>query len=404
MDHQISKAGRKRDFRKPLTLAIAFVAMSTFGFYCPIGLSVPGYLELHEAGVDKYLGEFVPASSVDAGDGWTEHTFDTDGGNGPICVAGTPFSAFSRERDPEKVMVFLQGGGACWQDFYFCNVLTDSAPPTASPLASGVWVDSFDTGTEVIENPFADFSVVYASYCDGSVFNGDNAVVDPNFPFGPVRFHRGLRNLSATVDLAKDLFPDAKKVLVTGSSAGGVGAAGLAPFLARFAWGPFIDLTVLNDAGPVATNLDETAAIQAREADWQFGQFYPESCTDCDPEGQPTALIEWRLREDRTIREGFYSTDGDETDRFFLNIPTQEEYRDLIVTEHGLLNDAAPLRYKRFIRSGDDEHTALQLPTFYLGEANGKPLYEWADRMVNTPYPFNIFLWKDIVEDFVPIP
>jgi hypothetical protein len=105
---------------------------------------------------------------------------------------------------------------------------------------------------------------VYLPYCDGSVFSGDNDVVDANFPFGPVRFHRGLRNLTAGMDLAKDTFPHAHRILVAGSSAGGVGAAGFAPFLARFLYGNFVKLFVFNDAGPVAVNLNEAAAIQTR--------------------------------------------------------------------------------------------------------------------------------------------
>jgi hypothetical protein len=380
---------------------MVFVGLSALGTGCPFGLSLQALLELQDAGVNKYIGQFTPALSEDVGGGWTKHTFDTDGGNGPICIAGTPLTAFTRPADPKKVMIFLQGGGACWQDFYFCSILADSDPPTASPFASGIWVDSFDTGTEVIENPLADWSVVYVSYCDGSVFSGDNDVVDANFPFGPVRFHRGLRNMTAAVDLAADTFPKARQILLAGSSAGGVGVAGFTPFITRFVYGNFVRLSVFNDAGPIAINLDETTAIQARANDWQFGQFYPASCTECDDEGQATASVAWRLDNDRGIRESFYETDGDATNRFFLNVPTQEQYREIIVTEHGALHDAHPFRYKQFIRSGDDEHTALQLPTFYLGEANGVPLYEWTDQFVNKPFGFG---WVDIVEDFVPIP
>jgi hypothetical protein len=383
-------------------LGLALTAVALMGNQCPLGLNEQARQELIDSGATKYLGQFTPAISEDIGDGWVKHTYDTDGGNGPICIAGTPFTVFTKAQNPSKLMIFEQGGGACWQDFYFCNILADANPPPLAGPVSGIWVDSFDTGTEVIPNPIGDWSVVYVPYCDGSVFIGDNDVVDANFPFGPVRFHRGLRNASAAMDLARAEFPTARRVLLAGSSAGGVGVASISPFLARFLFGNVIRLQVFNDAGPVAINLDEVAAIQARAADWQFGQFYPASCTECDDEGQATALIDWRLANDSTIQEAFYSTDGDATDRFFLNIPTQEEYRELIVTEHGLLNESYPNRYRRFIRSGDDEHTALQLPTFYLGEANGTPLYEWTDGFVNKSAKAP--LWVDIVEDFVPIP
>ena len=42
------------------------------------GLNRKAKRELHAAGVDKYLGEFVPAVSMPVGDGWIKHTFDPD--------------------------------------------------------------------------------------------------------------------------------------------------------------------------------------------------------------------------------------------------------------------------------------------------------------------------------------
>jgi len=71
----------------------------------------------------------------------------------------------------------------------------------------------------------------------------------------------------------------------------------------------------------------------------------------------------------------------------------------LILTQHDPLNAAFPHRYKRFIVSGDDSHTALQSPLFYAQEADGVPLNEWTqDFLRGTPH------WVDIVEDFVPLP
>ena len=87
------------------------------------------------------------------------------------------------------------------------------------------------------------------------------------------------------------------------------------------------------------------------------------------------------------------------TNRFFLSVPTQAQYRALILSTHGELNADYPDRYKRFIVSGDDSHTALQRPLFYSQDANGVFLNEWTDDFL-IPRPF----WVDIVEDFVPIP
>ena len=54
------------------------------------GLNTAAQSELSAAGVDKYLGEFTPTSGEDVGGGWTRHTFDTEGGDGPICIEGDP--------------------------------------------------------------------------------------------------------------------------------------------------------------------------------------------------------------------------------------------------------------------------------------------------------------------------
>jgi hypothetical protein len=382
-------------------LGLLLVGALALGSQCPLGLTPQAIQELRDANVDKYLGAFTPVASEDVGDGWTKHSFDPAGGSGPICIAGTSFSAFTRAGNPAKLLIMLQGGGACWQDFYSCNVRAEDQAAPRPPFG----IFDFDSP----DNPFADYSIVYVPYCDGSVFVGDNDVFDPAFgaaigvPEVVIRFHRGLRNLSAAIDLAKATFPFPGKITVAGSSAGGVGAAAFAPFLARLRFGSWPDLTVFNDAGPVAINLDETADIQARAADWQFGGFYPASCTECDDEGQSTAIIAWRLDNDRTIREAFYETDADFTNRFFLNllppVGSQADYRSLIVTEHGALHDAHPTRYKRFIVSGDTSHTALQSPLFYSQDANGVLLNEWTgDFLVHSP------LWVDIVEDLIPAP
>jgi hypothetical protein len=185
---------------------------------------------------------------------------------------------------------------------------------------------------------------------------------------------------------------------VAGSSAGGVGIAGFAPFLVRFNYGNHIKLTVYNDAGPVTVNLAATADIAKRDADWQFAQFYPESCSDCDAFGQATAIIDWRLDNDGAIREAFYETDSDLTNRFFLGLlGDQPAFRNLVVTEHGLLNSAYPDRYKRFIVAGDSSHTALQSPLFYTQDANGVLLSDWAtDFLSDEPG------WIDVVEAAAP--
>ncbi len=367
------------------------------------GLSHQAVRELRDAGVDTYLDDFEPFASFDVGDGWTKHTFDPDfgptGPEGPVCIAGTAYSVFTRKGKKNKLLIFEQGGGACWQDFYNCNVLSEAQEPPGP--REGIF--DFDSK----DNPFADHSIVYMPYCDGSVFTGDNDVFDPAFgaaigvPDAIFRFHRGLRNQSAGMNLARKMFPKAKRITVAGSSAGGVGAAGFAPFLVRLLYGNKVDLTVFNDAGPITTNLDDGAAIAARAADWDFGKFYPESCTDCDDMGDSTSILRWRLDNDSTIREAFYETDNDLTNRFFLNLLADPfGFYNLVVSGHGVINAEHPRRYRRFIVSGDDSHTALQSSLFYSQDSNGIILNEWTKHFLKD----HKRKWVDTVEDFVFVP
>jgi len=407
------------------------------------GLNRAAARELRNAGVNKYLGT---SQWTDTDHGvWTEHLFDAnyvpDGDyplgvrpDGPVCIAGSDYSVFTRKGNPKKLLIFLQGGGACWQGFYNCNVLSEAQ----SPPEEGPFPGVFDPTSP--DNPFADYSVVYMPYCDGSAFGGDNDVNDADFGFAPTRHHRGLRNVSAGMDVAKDTFPRAKQITVMGHSAGGVGVAAFTPFLARFTFGNKTRLTVYNDAGPIAVNLGvgsppgngsfpfgcfdiSCLSVVARAFDWQFQQFYPQSCMDdgrCNAFGQQTGIIDWRLDNDSTIREGFYETDSDRTNRFFAQgdgtLMDPLAYRALILAEHGALNAAYPRRYKRFIVSGDDTHGAVQTtaPTpnfllpqpylFYEQEANGTRLSKWATEMVRIGQRRSKFGWKDIVEDYVPVP
>ena len=399
------------------------------------GLNADAMSELRDAGVDKYLGSSQSFASEHGV--WTKHDFNPNyvpdatyptgaRPDGPVCIAGTPYSVFTRQGDPKKLLIFLQGGGACWQNFTNCNILAEAQ----SPPADGPFPGVFDS--TMPDNPFADYSVVYMPYCDGSTFGGDNDVNDLAFRFGPTRHHRGLRNASAGMDVARDTFPRAKQITVMGHSAGGVGAAAFAPFLTRFAFGNNTKLTVYNDAGPIAVKLGTPPgaggpdipwlSVYARQNDWQFQQFYPQSCIDdgrCNAFGQQTGIIDWRLENDSTIREGFYETDSDATNRFFAqgdgSLMDPEEYRNLILTEHGALNEAYPRRYKRFIVSGDDTHGAVQVTadtpnfpypqpfSFYTREANGTHLTRWAAELVRIGQRQSKFGWKDIVEDYVPV-
>jgi hypothetical protein len=387
---------RYRPLKHVAILGLAFASISLMGVKCELGLKPSAFIELHNSNVDKYVGDFTPSSSVPAAGGWVKHTFDTAAGDGPLCIDGSPFTVFTRARNPFKLVIYLNGGGACWQNFYFCSTAASADPP--GPV--GIFGDSFDPGTGAIPNPLADYSMMYVSYCDGSVFTGDNTLADPSFTAGGgTRHHRGLRNLTAAMDLARAEFPFVSRAVVSGSSAGGFGVAAYAPFVFRFVFGNLPRLLVLNDSGPAVANLSQTTVIQTRANDWQNTQFIPASCTDCTLANQPAELIEWLFENDVNVRESLYTTDADSTIRFFLSIPTQEGYRSLLLNTHDPIVAEFPDRYRRYIRSGSNVHTILGGSLFYTAEIDGVPFHLWVRDFVNQGP-----LWVDTVQALIPSP
>ena len=81
------------------------------------------------------------------------------------CADGSEFSFWSREGDPEKVVLFFQGGGACFTA-EMCS-FTDGTY-TVQADGSQVTLGSagvFDAANEA--NPFRDYSFVFVPYCTG---------------------------------------------------------------------------------------------------------------------------------------------------------------------------------------------------------------------------------------------
>lgn len=134
----------------------------------------------------------------------------------------------------DKLLVYFQGGGACWDG--------------ASCAARGEFASQFDVSAdEAAEytdgifawdnpaNPLADFNTVFVSYCSGDVFTGD-AEVSYTEPEALTVYHYGYRNASAVLEWTFANAPAPSQVVVAGSSAGGYGATVYAaPIMAQYA-------------------------------------------------------------------------------------------------------------------------------------------------------------------------
>ena len=306
-----------------------------------------------DSGLTRYLGAALPSATATY-EGVTTFTFDPS--TGPVCMRGGAYRASVREGASDDLLIFLQGGGACWSDF--CLAVT--AAPEGIP--------AMDALRTTPQSPLRDFDVLYLPYCDGSLFAGD-ATVDENGDGAPDRIHHGLQNLSAALSAGYRRFPRPRRVVLAGSSGGGFGTI-LAAFLVRYVY-PGVPLLVINDAGVGVARTGDTAFL-GRLLD-QFGarRFIPADCADCTRDGHITGLVRYLLDHDPQVRVAAISSwyDFVISDLFLQTTPTL--FRDALARETGAIHAAHPTRYARFFYDGSAHTTLLGDPTGIIGSNLG---------------------------------
>jgi hypothetical protein len=162
----------------------------------------------------------------------------------PTCIKDTPYSFFVKRGTVNKLLMYYQGGGACWEQLTCsipvcdANVKTDAGSGTDNPNFGG---NGFADQSNP-NNPFKDWNVVFISYCSCDIHFGDAAQDYPTHIE-----HRGFQNSRAVEKWAREHFLNPDQIFVTGSSAGAYGAWFHAPLLHE-TW-PASDFQVLADAG-----------------------------------------------------------------------------------------------------------------------------------------------------------
>lgn len=307
------------------------------------------YDELVDKGATRYLGrDFDRTSEIDE-EGVVTWTYEASA-DGPTCLRDTPYRVSVRDLGSPNLVVFLQGGGACWDDFCFA---IENAPAGIPPL------DVLDPKLAI--NPYRDWNVVYLPYCDGSLFAGD-ADIDEDGDGAPDRFQRGIQNLSAAFDLAYEQFPEPSSVALIGASGGAFGTIPSA-ILAREVWAE-VPLDVVNDSGVGVVKDGEPFFIGDLLDEWNARSFIPDSCEGCLNNGHLVPLVGWQLERDSKLRSAVFSSYDDYIiSTLFLGLGPGE-FKAALLRETGAVADAYPDRYVRFLVEGD-LHTAI------IGDVSG---------------------------------
>ena len=150
-------------------------------------------------------------------------------GGRTLCGRGGPFAFWARLASPERLLVYLEGGGFCW-DYRSClptaSLFKDHVTDKENPGLRGAGVlDVTDH-----RNPFHDWSVLYVPSCTGDLYAGDSTRTYRSADGRTLTVHhRGHANVSAALDWIFQRVPRPHRVVVAGCSAGSVGSILHAP-------------------------------------------------------------------------------------------------------------------------------------------------------------------------------
>ena len=93
------------------TLSLGACSNGGNDFFIDGGQTEVPFQELVDQGVTRYLDLYSPSSTSQSGN-VISHQFGA--GDGPLCLTGKPYTMATRDEGSEDLMIFLQGGGACW--------------------------------------------------------------------------------------------------------------------------------------------------------------------------------------------------------------------------------------------------------------------------------------------------
>jgi len=299
-------------------------------------------------------------------------------GGEAICSDGSPYRFFVREGDPEKLMFYLEGGGACW-DGATCDA--DLRPSYQVNLANtdparAHGVLAFDQPA----NPFADYTVVYAPYCSGDVHLGDAEqhyqapAIDGHEAHQIHIRHRGLANATTALDWTYNHVFAPAQIFVTGSSAGSIPSPFYAVLLAEQY--PAADVVQLGDASGgyrgfanfspydiwhtdrVVSGLDYVRGIPADE--FSFHHLYIGAA-----------------QRNPAIRYASYDNAEDDVQKQFLALGGTPAAELKPLLEQNLTEIGQAIPDFRYYVAGGTMHTILLRPEVYSYEVNGTRFVDW---------------------------
>lgn len=303
----------------------------------------------------------------------------------PTC-SGAPgadpaYAFFARRGAVNRLVVYFDGGGACWDDvtcavprlangrgegdgFYKAEMIESDEPGRMSGI--------FDLDNP--RNPVRDWSFVFVPYCTGDVHSGSNTAryVDPDTGEPYQIAHRGADNFRAVLAWMSENFTAPEQILVAGSSAGAYGAAThFGRIRAAF---PNGRAAMLGDAGQGVTTPD---FLERRNGNWRYD--LPEAVfgrnAELTTDDDVVALLAAHFPNDRFAQ---YTTAQDRTQIAFYALMGASNachaWTESMAADLGRRQSLG--NFRAYLAQGQS-HTILRSPLMYQETSGGAPFAEW---------------------------
>ena len=314
------------------------------------------------------------------------------------CSDGSPYSFFVRQGDPNKLLVYFQGGGACW--------FRQNCDPQMSPSYS-IQVGNIDTANFGIfnldnpDNPFKDHTTVFAPYCTADVHMGASDTVYPPVEEGQTDLvirHQGRANVEAVLQWTYEHVPSPQSIFVTGSSAGAIPS----PLYTALIADHYVNARIaqLGDGagGYRRTNNDSRPDEQWGTFDFitqeqGFANLRPETMTY-----ESLYIAAAQAHPDITFAE--YDAAEDAVQKRFLSMSGQKD----VALQQAIEANHADIRrevgnFSSYI-AGGDSHTILGRPEFYTLASNGVAIRDWVAALANFETVENVTCAPCDIESF----
>jgi hypothetical protein len=303
------------------------------------------------------------------------------GRSGTGCAHDSTFAFRVRPGLPDRVMIFLNGGGACWR--------TQDCDPKGKPTYT-MTVDSANdvsirTGLLDVANdanPVRDYTIVFIPYCTGDAHLGTREVeydVKGSDKTISIR-HGGGANLEDVLDWVYTNIHSPRTVFVTGVSAGAIASPVVAEKVARHyprarvvqlgdgAGGYHTDAVprILSEWGAVDYLADDPAFRSVDSANFTFERMY-------------TAAARVAPR----VHYAQVNTTDDATQVYFLgmlgvkNTPLVKQ----LAAAYEEIHEAVP-SFRTYTAPGK-AHTILRSNAVYTTTVDGVAFKDWLTALVN---------------------